>query len=166
MRKLTTPRLSLEPLTREHAPELFAALSDPAIYRYIEEKPPVSLDALAERYARLESRKSADGREHWLNWAVREIASGAAVGFVQATAFKDRSAFVAYVIAPAYQKRGFAREATAAMNDELRASYNVRRFRASVDPRNAASIALLVALGFTESAPDGNDRIFELVDYK
>ncbi len=95
---IITGRLTLEPLVRGHAPEMFAALSAPAIYRYIEEKPPVSLEALADRYERLESRKSADGRQLWLNWVVRESASGKVAGYVQATVLEDRAALVAYLI--------------------------------------------------------------------
>ncbi len=163
MRKLTTERLKLEPLTRAHAPEMFEALSDPSIYRFMEEAPPESLEALAGRYARLETRLSADGRERWLNWVVRESATSRAIGFVQATVREDGSALVAYVIAPPAQGQGFAREATTAMIGELRGRYGSSRFRASVDPRNAASLALLAALGFLEMRKSGSgDRIFEL----
>ena len=163
VRKLTTERLKLEPLTKAHAPEMFAALSDPAIYRFMDEAPPDSLEALAQRYARLETRLSGDGRERWLNWVVRESATSRAIGFVQATVREDGSALVAYVIAPAAQGQGFAREATTAMIGELRERYGSTRLRASTDPRNAASIALLSSLGFREMRKSSSgDRIFEL----
>jgi ribosomal-protein-alanine N-acetyltransferase len=161
MRKLVTPRLVLEPLTRRHAEEMFEALSDDAIYLYIDEGPPASVEALATRYARLESRRSGDGREHWLNWVVREPASGKAVGFVQASVTDNGTAFVAYVIAPASQGQGYGREATAAMIAELERGYGARVLRASVDARNIASIALATALGFSEARRDGGDIIFE-----
>lgn len=161
MQKLATPRLVLEPLTRRHAAEMFEALSDHAIYRYIDEARPASVDALAARYTRLESRRSGDGREHWLNWVVREPASGKAVGFVQASVLENGTGFVAYVIAPASQGLGYGREATAAMIAELERGYGVKRLCASVDARNAASIALAQALGFTEARRDGGDIIFE-----
>jgi RimJ/RimL family protein N-acetyltransferase len=161
VRKIASARLTLEPLTRAHAPEMFATLDDPAIYHFIDEAPPVSLEALAERYARLESRRSGDRREHWLNWVVRDSTSGKALGFVQATVAESGSAFVAYVIAPASQGHGFGREATAAMIAELQASYGVRKLSASVDVRNAASLALLGALGFTQARREGGDAIFE-----
>jgi ribosomal-protein-alanine N-acetyltransferase len=161
MRKLTTPRLVLEPLTRRHAREMFEALSDRAIFRYIDEAPPASVEALAARYTRLESRRSGDGREHWLNWVVREPASGAAIGFVQASVMENGTAFVAYVIAPPSQGKGYGREATAAMIDELAARYGAKDLRASVDARNAASIRLVAALGFQEARRDGGDILFE-----
>ena len=145
-RALETGRLVLEPLVAAHAPELFAALSDPAIYRFIDEKAPVSVEALAARYGRLESRRSGDGSEHWLNWIAREKSSGIAVGYVQATVMPDGTAWVAYVIAPAHQRQGFGLEATTAMIAELRSAYGAKTLRASVDPGNAASINLLRAL--------------------
>ena len=162
MRELTTLRLILEPLTRRHAQEMFEALSDRAIYRFIDEAPPASVDTLAVRYARLESRRSGDGREHWLNWVVREPASGRAIGFVQATVMESGTAFIAYVIAPSSQGQGYGREATAAMIEELRARYGATELRANVDARNAASIKLAAALGFAEASRDGGDIIFEL----
>jgi ribosomal-protein-alanine N-acetyltransferase len=158
---LTTQRLVLEPLARHHAQEMFEALSDRAIYRFIDEAPPASVEALATRYARLESRRSGDGREHWLNWVVREPASGNAVGFVQASVMENGTAFVAYVIAPPSQGKGYGREATAAMIEELERGYGAKLLRASVDARNAASIALAAALGFAEARRDGGDIIFE-----
>ena len=161
MRELTTARLVLEPLTRRHAQEMFEALSDRAIYRFIDEAPPASVDALAARYARLESRRSGDRREHWLNWVVRVPATGAAIGFVQASVMPDGTAFVAYVIAPSSQGRGYGREATATMIEELRARYGAKVLRANVDSRNAASIRLAAALGFAEARRDGHDIIFE-----
>jgi RimJ/RimL family protein N-acetyltransferase len=161
MRKLSSPRLALEPLLRSHAEELFVALGDARIYQYIDEEPAVSAQALAERYARLETRRSGDGTELWLNWAIREQATGAAIGFTQATVRRDGSAVVAYVISPSRWRQGFAREATAAMLEELEANYGVRRFVATVDERNTASRALLSALGFRDAKRANGDRVYE-----
>ena len=162
MRKLVTARLTLEPLTREHAPEMFTALADPAIYLYVDEAPPVSIEKLADRYSRLESRRSGDGTEYWLNWVARETATGNIAGYVQATVAGSR-AFIAYVIAPSFQGKGFGREAAFAMIGELQYTYNVRQLRANVDLRNAASLALLRSLGFREIAgADAGDQLFEL----
>ena len=55
MRALQSPRLMLEPQTALHAPAMFELLSDPAIYTY-ENQPPASLDALTQRFQRLESQ--------------------------------------------------------------------------------------------------------------
>ena len=53
MRTLVAGELSLEPQTAAHAEEMFAVLSDPAIYAF-ENAPPRSIDWLRERFARLE----------------------------------------------------------------------------------------------------------------
>ena len=44
MRRIELTRLTLEPLTAAHAEEMFAVLSDPAIYEF-ENKPPASVAA-------------------------------------------------------------------------------------------------------------------------
>ena len=51
MRTISAPAIVLEPLTEGHAPEMFAVLSDPAIYEF-ENRPPASLEALASRFWR------------------------------------------------------------------------------------------------------------------
>ena len=155
-------RIILEPLNAGHAPEMFPVLSDPAIYRYIDEAPPASVEAVAERHGRQLAGKSSDGSELWFNWIVREIATGKAIGFVQATVIGDL-AWIAYVIAPASQGRGLGREATDAMIRILWERHDTSRLLANVDKRNAASIGLVRALGFVEvpGAADGDQR-FEL----
>jgi hypothetical protein len=85
MRTLETAALTLEPQRAQHAAEMFAVLSDPAIYEY-ENQPPASLEALRRRYAALESRRSPDGREQWLNWVIR-LPAGEPIGYVQATVY-------------------------------------------------------------------------------
>lgn len=155
-------RITLEPLNAGHAPEMFPVLSDPAIYRYIDEAPPASIEAVAERHGRQLAGRSRDGSELWFNWIVREIATGKAIGFVQATVIGDL-AWIAYVIAPASQGRGLGREATDAMIRILWERHDTSRLLANVDKRNAASIGLARALGFVEvpGAADGDQR-FEL----
>ena len=70
LRIVTAGRIRLEPLVLDHALEMFVVLSDPAIYEF-ENDPPRSLEWLRYRYSLLEKRTSPDGREKWLNWAVR-----------------------------------------------------------------------------------------------
>jgi [ribosomal protein S5]-alanine N-acetyltransferase len=139
-------RLTLEPQTAAHAEEMFRVLSDPAIYEY-ENEAPESLQWLRDRFARLESRQSADGRELWLNWVVR-LAGGELIGYVQATVLKDRRAMIAYVFASQYWGHGYALEAVRAMMSELGEHYAVRRFLAVFKRSNARSRRLLERLGF------------------
>ena len=133
---IATARLSLAPQVASDADAMFELLQDPAIYRY-ENEPPPSLEWLRERYRRLESRRSADGREQWLNWIVR-LRTGEATGFVQATVHDDHSAGIAYVFASRYWGQGFAGEAVRAMIGELVPRYRVVRLAAVLKRRRIA----------------------------
>lgn len=146
MRTLRAGGLRLEPLVAAHAVELFPLLADPEIYRHLDESPPASLAWLRERYARLESRASPDGRQAWLNWVVRD-AEGRAMGYVQATV-EARTAWVAYVLGREHQGRGHATRAMEAMLGHIAAEHGVERFLAVVEADNAPSIRLLGRLGF------------------
>ncbi len=161
MKPLATPRLDLEPLVVAHARELFEALRDPALYQFIEERPPASLAALEARYRALERRAPPDGRDEvWLNWACRERATGLIAGLVQATVFPAPPAHFAYVFTAAGQGRGLAREACRAAIRSLFDDWQQPAVEATVDPDNARSIALLEALGFHPVESTTRDRRF------
>jgi RimJ/RimL family protein N-acetyltransferase len=139
--------LTLEPQTAAHAEEMFAVLSDPAIYEY-ENEPPPSLEWLRVRFTQLESRRSADGQEQWLNWVIRLPTSGL-VGYVQATVDADGRAAIAYELSSAYWGRGLARQAVEAMLSELVQHYQVRNLTAVFKRNNLRSMRLLERLGFS-----------------
>ncbi len=146
---LTTARLDLEPLAPRHAREVYAALADPALYRYVDEAPPASLAALEARYRVLERRAPPDGRDEvWLNWACRERATGVIAGLTQATLVPGVPALIAYFFAAAGQGRGLAREACRAVVHALFTDWAQPAIEATVHPDNARSIGLLEALGF------------------
>jgi ribosomal-protein-alanine N-acetyltransferase len=150
--RLTTARLELEPLAGDHAERLWEGLRDERLYEFLDEEPPVSLAALRERYEVLARGRSRDGREIWLNWAVRVRDLDRYAGYVQATVTPPDVASIAYVLFPEFWGKGYAREAVEAMNAHLAAHYGARDLRATVDVRNARSIALLERLGFSRSA--------------
>jgi RimJ/RimL family protein N-acetyltransferase len=154
---IETGRLELVPLLREHAAQLFPVLSDVMLYEYTHDTPPISLAALHDRYARLESRQSPDGKEAWFNWMVRERTSARAIGYVQATVGADE-ADVAWVIGTPWQRRGYATEAVQAMITWLHAA-GIRAFRAKINPTHVASqrVAGNVGLSPTQESEDGED---------
>jgi ribosomal-protein-alanine N-acetyltransferase len=162
MDQLGTARLVLEPLREAHADELFGGLSDARLYAHMPGPPPASVAELRARHRRLEARRSPDGSERWLNWALRARDDGRLVGYVQATVFGDGGAEVAYVLLYAEWGRGLAREATQRMIDHLHERFAVRRFRATVDLGNRRSTRLLGALGFTRSALRGEEVEYQL----
>lgn len=152
MRPIDTARLTLEPQVAAHAEEMFAVLSDPAIYQY-ENEPPPSLEWLRKRYARLETRQSASGDERWLNWVVR-LRPSHLIGYVQATLHADGRAAIAYELASAFWGQGYAGEAVAAMIAELFGHYEVTRLSAVLKQDNQRSLRLLERLGFSSAPPD------------
>jgi RimJ/RimL family protein N-acetyltransferase len=89
----------LQPLRETHAAALFRVLRDPELWRFMDDAPPTSEAALAERYRRLESRRSPDNLQYWLNWAI--VVPTEVIGFVQATVTNE-AADIAYVIGREY----------------------------------------------------------------
>jgi [ribosomal protein S5]-alanine N-acetyltransferase len=146
--------LVLEPLVVGHAQEMFSILSDPAIYEF-ENAPPTSEAALARRYALLEERRSKDGNEAWLNWAVR-MPSGELAGYVQATVLQSGAAYLAYELGSRHWRRGIGSRAVPAMMEELRVRYGVTLFIAVFKTANFRSRALLNKLGFEPASDEQN----------
>jgi RimJ/RimL family protein N-acetyltransferase len=148
---LATPRLRLEPLRVDHADELQAALDDIRLHYFIGGRP-LDLAGLRDRYARLIGGRSADGRERWLNWVVREQAGGVAVGAVQATVIPGppARAQLAWTIASAFQRRGYARESAAAVADWL-THMKVGELVAHIHPDHVASSRVADAVGLAPS---------------
>ncbi len=132
---------------------MFAVLSDPAIYAY-ENAPPRSAEWLRERYARLESRRSGDGTEQWLNWVVR-LRDGVPIGYVQATVDASGRALIAYEFGSAWWGQGYAREATQAMIDELIAHHGVRGPRRRAEARELPVAAAARAAGIRAGLAGG-----------
>lgn len=130
-----------------------AVLADPSIYEFTGGEPP-SEDELHERYQFLESQRSPDGSQSWLNWIVRERASGDAVGTMQATVGAGRTkADVAWIIGARWQGRGYGCAAAAAMVEWL-GERNVRQATAHVNPGHEASRGVARAAGLTPTDVD------------
>lgn len=145
---LETQRLRLEPLRVAHARELFSLYQDPRIFRFIPQDPPASLEALEMRCRILERRTSSDGREVWLNWAVRLKESGRVAGRLEATVRDNATAGIAYELSPLFWGAGYATEGCARVLELLFGTYAVDEVDALVDTRNESSIRLLERLGF------------------
>jgi len=156
-RVIETPRLRLEPQLAAHAQAMFVVLSDPAIYAH-ENAPPKSLQALRERYEKLETRRSGDGREQWLNWVLRQRGRGDLIGYVQASVHGSGEAFVAYELGSAHWGRGLGSEAAEAMIGELVATYSVHTVLAVFKRSNQRSRRLLERLGFAAPGTEDLER--------
>ena len=167
---LNTARLRLEVLSVSHAAEAFVAFDDARLHEFIGGAP-LSCRSTAERYARLETGRSADGAQLWFNWMLREAGSGELVGTVQATLQHDGAsdaddshdcdcdcdcdcdgviASLAWVVALPFQRRGYATEAARAVTTWL-GHAGIVRTRAYVHPRNLASAAIARSLGMART---------------
>jgi ribosomal-protein-alanine N-acetyltransferase len=156
----------LEPLVPAHAPHLFPYLNDDRLYRY-HTGLPSSVEELERRFTSWAARKSPDGSQTWLNYALRRD-DRTYVGWVQAT-IVDKVATIGYDIFVPFWRQGFAKEACGELIRALFDEHAVTRIDAVVDAENAASIGLLENLGFTlawtgpsEDMPGRIDRRYEL----
>jgi RimJ/RimL family protein N-acetyltransferase len=156
--RISTHRFDLEPLRVEHAAEVAPLLADEALHRFTGGRPDSPAE-LRARYARLVVGHSPDGTESWLNWVIRDRATGRPLGSVQATvrdATTGPFALAAWVIGAEHQGQGVAREAAAAMVDWLR-QRGVQHVAAYVHPEHDASMAVARAIGLapTDRVVDG-----------
>jgi RimJ/RimL family protein N-acetyltransferase len=152
MRVIKAGSLTLEPQIAAHAEEMFAVLSDPAIYEY-ENEPPASPEWLRDRFTKLESRLSANGQEQWLNWVIR-LPTSELIGYVQATVLANDRAAIAYEMHSAYWSRGLAHRAVQAMIGELVRHYQVRTLFTILKCGNHRSLRLLERLSFSMASPE------------
>ncbi len=147
---ITSERLVLEPLRVDHADEVAPLFADPRLHTFIGGHP-ATVEELRGRYERQVVGHSDDGTERWLNWILRHLESGAAVGTVQATITtqgKRIVAEVAWVTAWEYQSRGYASEAARVMAAWLRRQ-GVEVLIAHVHPEHEASKAVARRIGLT-----------------
>ena len=140
-----------------HAGAMFAILSDRKLYRFTGDEPPESQMLLEARYKKLESRKSPDGSQSWLNWLVSLKENDTAIGYIQATVSAS-NADIAWVIGTKWQGNGYASEAAVALVDWLRAS-GIKVVRACVKPDHIASQRVASNAGLSKSnmIEDGED---------
>jgi RimJ/RimL family protein N-acetyltransferase len=133
-----------EPLEVRHAALVLGDLQDPALYAYIPEPRPDSLAQLEARYGELERAGTAE--ERWHNWIAFDRETP--VGNIQITQYPaERRAIVSWVIFPRCWRRGYGTAAARWMLAWL-AREGVVLAEATIDPRNAASLALAAKLGF------------------
>jgi len=149
---LRSKRLLLEPQVEAHAALLHDNLCDNSLYIYVPQDPPRSAEAFAAlvtRFRKLSTRLSPDGTEAWLNWVLKDRASGNYVGTVQATVHSDLTGNIAYQTFAGYLRKGYAKEGCGKVIEHLFKDYGVQFIEALIDTRNTASIKLVESLGFT-----------------
>jgi RimJ/RimL family protein N-acetyltransferase len=158
---IRTTRLILEPITEDHAEVMFRLLDDPSLYRYMPSEIPPSLAWLRERYRVLSRGVSPDASQLWLNWIVSRVEDRIPIGYVQATIpLSLDHALMGWTIGRAAQGHGYARESVRAVCSHLMRN-GVAEIRATIDVRNAPSIALAESVGFVREATAISDDVLD-----
>lgn len=144
-----TERLTIEPLERRHANDLFGALNDERVSRFLDGPEVTTVEALEHKIDRVTSGPPPSREEVWRNYVV--LLDGQVIGRLEATLHRS-IAEVAYVFGPAWWGRGYATEATTWLLSSLRDA-GMSEAWATIDPANTASARLLARLGFVQADP-------------
>ena len=143
-------RLDYETLVPAHAAALFPALSDPAVYQYIDGRPPQSVEELGSRLERMSGGPPPHrAGETWWNYVVRRADTGDAIGFLEATITEER-AEIAYQFGSAHWGHGYATEAARWHQGQLAERTRVETLWATARPENVRSLRLLARLGYVQ----------------
>ncbi|MFJ5531669.1 GNAT family N-acetyltransferase [Streptomyces sp. NPDC093261] len=148
---ISTRRLELLPLHVEHAEEMAAVLSDPALHTFIGGTPDTP-QALRSRYQRM-TAGSPDPAVSWLNWVIRFRDEACLMGTVQATVSPSGHGLIAemaWMVGTPWQGRGIATEAARGLVDWL-SRLPVHTVIAHIHPEHRASAAVATAAGLTST---------------
>lgn len=147
---LSTERLWFDALRESDAAVLFAYRADPEVSRYQGWRPESLSDA--KSFIRNQSGLAEPSPGQWFQRAIRRIDDGTLIGDLGLCLSDDKQAEFGITLAPSAQGHGFAREALGGLFRALFGRLDVHRVHASVDPRNASSMALLKAVGMRQEA--------------
>ncbi len=153
---IKTARLVLTPLVAGDAEVMVDVLADERMHEFTGGHP-LSFEDLRSRYQKLESGRSPDGEDVWMNWIVRLHDGLRPVGVMQATVTSDgSSADVAWEVGVAAQGEGIASEAAPAVVEWL-IEHGVRNVRALIHPEHVASAVVASRAGLipSEECVDG-----------
>jgi aminoglycoside 6'-N-acetyltransferase len=143
---LTSDRLTIRMMRREHAASLVDYRNHPEVARFQDWEIPFS-QLMAERLINEQAGLDGPRNDEWVQLAVE--VDGRAIGDV-AVGVHDhrRQATLGYSITPVEQGKGYGTEAVAAVITALFAVPGMHRVVATIDPENVASRRVLEKLGF------------------
>ncbi|HWH18614.1 MAG TPA: GNAT family protein [Allosphingosinicella sp.] len=146
-------RLILRRPKREDYEAFLRSWDDPEMTRYTNARPNVSRfisDLIEEMQTKQPGESDLNGP--WYQFSIERRDNSALVGDI-GIGFGvpgERQVEIGYRIHPDHHRRGYAREAVAAIIDYLIAEHGIHRFVGVAAAPNAASIALLRSLGFRQ----------------
>ncbi len=146
---ILTPLLTIEPLQQRDLAAFVEYRKDPEIARFQSWDTDYSNQQAVEL---IEGQIGVVFPDHnqWLQLAIRLQGNEKLVGDLAIHNLGDAKVEIGFTISKAFQRRGIAREAVAALIDVLEREFGTRELIATPDSRNTASIKLLESLGFSE----------------
>ena len=142
-----SPRLTLRPITGQDLPDLFAVNGDEEVTRYLPYSAWQTPEDGSSWLARMQALAAAGSA---VQLVMQRRSDSRVIGTVLLFKWDEGSARLelGYVLGRAHWRRGYAREALQAVCGQAFGALGVRRIEAEVQPDNAASNALLRAMGF------------------
>ncbi len=146
---ILTPLLMIEPLQQRDLAAFVEYRQDPEIARF---------QSWDTNYSNQQALDLVEGQigvvfpdlDQWLQLAIRLKGNEKLVGDLAIHNLGEAKVEIGFTISKAFQRRGIAREAVAALIDVLEREFGTRELIATPDSRNTASIKLLESLGFSE----------------
>jgi RimJ/RimL family protein N-acetyltransferase len=146
-----TERLILRKARRQDFESYLRSWSDPAMYRFTGRRDNIA-QFLNEMFEEMERKEPGETGPSggWYQVTVERREDGAVVGDLGLGFWVpgEQQVELGYRIHPDHHRRGYGREAVAAIIDWLIASYRIHRFVGVVAAPNLASAKLLRSLGF------------------
>ncbi len=150
---LRSKRLIIKRMGQDDAPALFAYRSDPAVTRF-QEWEPAGLDEVVE-FITANQASVFDEPNSWFQVGIYSADNTPRlIGDIGIHFLEEASQTVelGITIAPSYQRFGYGSEALSTLIDHLFGALQKHRIIASIDPTNAASIALVKKVGMCQEA--------------
>lgn len=141
MTELVTPRLRLRPARADDAEALHAIFRRPDAMRYWSTPPHRDLAQTQAWVDGMIAIPPDQGEDFIVEYGGNVIGKAGLFRFPE----------IGFILSPDHWGQGLAREALVAVIDRAFAVHRLDRIIADVDPRNAASCALLTRLGFGET---------------
>ena len=139
--EIRTERLLLRRARMDDLHAFFSIMSNPLAMRYWSTLPHAGVDVTRIWLDAMIARTEAGGEQFVIEF------EGQVIGDVGAGRLPE----FGFIIHPDFWSRGFATEAAGAAISHIFSATPATELRADVDPRNAASLAVLGKLGFVET---------------
>jgi ribosomal-protein-alanine N-acetyltransferase len=167
---LFTQSLFLRQMVSTDASDLFEQRSDPRMHEYTDTSPDVSMD---DTLVHLEKMIRGVKEDRWIIWAIEHCQSHKVIGSICIWNLnaEERSGELGYGILPAYQGKGFMKEALAAVLTYGFEKMNLSYLDAYTEAQNIRSQKLLESSGFhligkLEEPSQFNNRVFQMMIYR